>query len=366
MKKLLYIAIAALVALTACTKVDMEEYNPDRKVTFQVASYAQQTKANSSIWSEFTSFTAKAFLHAEGYTAANQTQDFFGAAGQLITPYTSAGAAATTEASVSYWAPSHDFFWPKGSDSYLNFIAWYDAKGTTPATATETSLSWTDYTVLSTDNLLVAEEAWHYKENTSNSLYTGDPVAAGVPMLFRHALAQVAFKAYETNASSNGMTRTVTVNSLSLSNVYSTGSVSLTNAGSTTRTTVPWVATGNVWTPSGTAASMAMSSATTLTTSSTDLISLRTVLPQTVTDDMVLTVTYKISTYYGNSETAFSEETITLSEKLNELVSVIPAWEMGHRIIYTLVFDLSTDLIQIQPTLQNWDANIGGGGVTLE
>ena len=73
MKKLMYIALVALAALTACSKVEMDSYAPARKVTFQAAVYVPQTKANASVWDEFTtngvtSFSAKAFLHAEGYT----------------------------------------------------------------------------------------------------------------------------------------------------------------------------------------------------------------------------------------------------------------------------------------------------------
>ena len=154
MKKLIYIAFAALAALTACTKVEMDSYAPQRKVTFQVASYAPQTKANSSMWTlgSSPSFTAKAFLHADGYT--DETQNFFGASGETITPYKNDGTAATAETNTSYWGPSHDYYWPKSSNSYINFIAW---RGATPATATETSLSWTDYTVQSTDDLVYAD-----------------------------------------------------------------------------------------------------------------------------------------------------------------------------------------------------------------
>lgn len=364
MKKLIYIAFAALAALTACTKVEMDNYAPQRKVTFQVASYAPQTKANSSMWTlgSSPSFTAKAFLHAEGYTG--ETQDFFGASGETITPYKNDGSAATAETNTSYWGPSHDYYWPKSSNSYINFIAW---RGETPATATETSLSWTDYTVQSTDDLVYADEAWHYNVNTTNaSQYTDDAVISGVPMLFHHALARVAFKANATNVTNGDFTRSVAIRNFSLSTVYNTGSLAMTNEGSTDTATVPWTVTGNGWTTSGTAAAMvaniASGSSVSVSTTVIDLIAMQTVLPQAVTNDMMLSINYDIVTTKNSTE--FSVEHITYSKKLIELVPVITSWEMGHEITYTLVFDLTTDLITIQPTIETWEYN--GGNVTVE
>ncbi|MBO4657731.1 MAG: fimbrillin family protein [Bacteroidales bacterium] len=372
MKKLKYIALVALAALTACTKVEMDSYSPDRKVTFQAAAYVPQTKANVTLWDEFHAFKAKAFLHADrgdGYTS--ETQDFFGTADnnhiETITPYQDGGSPAASESNTSFWAPSHDYYWPKSANSYLNFIAWYDKNGRTPATSSETSLSWTGYTVQGDDNLLYADEAWHYNLNTTNdSHYTGDRVTNGVPMLFHHALAQVAFKASATNATSGDYTRSVAITSFSLSNVYSTGSLELTNAGSETTATVPWEVRGNGWATSGTAAPMAATiasgSSISVTGDAVNLIPMRTVLPQTVTGSMMLTIEYDIVTKKNGAD--FSVEHITFSKSLRSLVSIITEWGMGHMITYTLVFNLSTDSILIQPTLENWEYN--GGNVTVE
>ena len=370
MKKLTYIAIVALAALTACSKVEMDSYGPDRKITFQAAAYVPQTKANTSLLGEFQAFTAKAFLHAEGYT--DETQDFFGTAGETITPYQSDGTAATAETNTSYWGPSHDYYWPKSANSYINFIAWYDKNASVhgaPASSSETSLSWTGYTVQADDNLLYADEAWHYNVNTDNDAqYTTptDAVRSGVPMLFHHALAQVAFKASATNATSGVYTRSVAIKSFSLSNVYSTGSLVLTNAGSATTAAVPWEISGNGWTSLADAidmtATIASGSPISVTGDAVNLIPMRTVLPQAVTGSMMLNIEYDIVTKKNGAD--FSVEHISFSKRLSDLVSVITEWEMGHKVTYTLVFNLSTDSILIQPTLQNWDYN--GGNVTVE
>ena len=44
MKKFFIIAAAALVAITACTKIEDIDTAPAKKITFQAASYVPQTK----------------------------------------------------------------------------------------------------------------------------------------------------------------------------------------------------------------------------------------------------------------------------------------------------------------------------------
>lgn len=366
----MYIALVAVVALTACTKVDMEEIAPRKKVTFQVAGYAPMTKANNSVMSEFTSFTAKAYLYAEGYVGNNQTpQDFFGASGTTIRAYDANNAVTETLGADRYWAPGHDYYWPKSENSYINFIAWYDRRGVAPTTATETSLSWNNYTVQSDDNLLFADEAWRFNTNTSNGTqYDGDQVTSGVPMLFHHALAQVAFQAkLKSNATSNGFRTEITITNFALSGVYSTGSLSLTNSDpSTSATAKAWTKSSTCgWTPSaGSTSSLSDANTHELSTTATPLVSMRTVLPQSV-DGMMLTLAYTVKTYKGNSETPTIVENMSLTDELNNLVPSITDWLMGHKITYTLEFDPTTDSIVFKPTLQSWEDFVGGG-VTVE
>lgn len=357
MKKYIYIAIAVLTTLTACTKVEVPDYVQSRKVTFQAASYVPQTKGNSSVLPEFTSFTSKAFLHAEGYEGEDETQLIFGA-GTDIYPYDTNDNKITdpSATSISYWAPSRDYYWPKSAGSYINFIAWY---GATPTTATETSLSWNAYTVGASDNLLYADEAWHYKGNPGSNTYGFNNLTeTGVPMLFHHALAQLCFKAKTSNETTGNITRTVKINNFTLGGIYNQGSLELTNSDPGTTGPRQWtVSTGTVWAASGTPVSFTASNVS-VSTAATDLIAMQTVLPQSVTSDMLLTLDYQIVTKISGAD--FSSENISVSKPLSEFVSTITAWEMGHQITYTLDFDLTADTIKISPTLTDWDTNVVG------
>ena len=382
------VAIVAMTSLVSCTK--LEDTAPPRKITFETASYRPQTKAidsnapEGSILREFSTFKCKAFLHAEGYTGA---QDMFDEGGETIYAYTSNDARTSTSAEVAYWAPSHDYYWPKGENSYINFVGWYDEKGTLPTTASETALSWVDYTVLSTDNLLYAEEAWHYKVTPSADYHKDGSVATGVPMLFHHALAKICINAkvkfseaenvtgkYETENDCKKTYWVVTLSDISLSGVYDKGTLSLIN----TEPTLPdpilgekanWTWTDAStkplpWTPTGEKKTITMSDpADALTTSEADILPMMSVMPQAVTDAMVLSFKYNISTRFGTSAAAapeYAHEEIQANIKLSEVTSHIGIWDMNKKITYTITIDPKTTIIKIDPAMVDWIPQTGG------
>ena len=351
MKKLLFIA-AAVAAMAACTKVETVNSNPDKKITFQTATYAAQTRANVSVLGDFTSFTSKAFLHADGYE--NITQDFFGASGETISP--------DNTSNPTYWAPSHDYYWPKSSESYINFIAWHDHNGDAPTTATETALSWANYVVAVDDNLLFADEAWRFKDNDHDE-FDMDSVTEGVPMLFHHALAKLTIKAKAKTVSKNGNTWAILLDTLKLAGVYNTGTLSLTNADPTTANTrVAWTnAAGNVWSSPSNATTVTMLERLTstgsetnpgaLTTTATVMLDEQSVLPQTLSNAHELTVVYTIfNTVNGRT----TKERLATSIKLTDFDGSISAWEMNKKITYTIVIDPETTLVKLDPAVEEW------------
>ncbi len=67
MKKYFIIAVAAVAAMAACSKVETNLDNaPGNKITFQAANYATATKAGEvSVLNDFTAFKSLAYLHAD-------------------------------------------------------------------------------------------------------------------------------------------------------------------------------------------------------------------------------------------------------------------------------------------------------------
>ena len=379
-KKWFILAAIGVVTLASCTKI--EDTAPPRKITFEKAIYRPQTKADGdtiSVLGEFHEFKCKAFLHAtNGQDGYFETQNFFGESGETIKPYTT-GDVLWTSGPVTYWAPSHDYYWPKAKDSYINFVAWYDAKVTPPNEATERSLKWENYTVVSTDNLLFADEAWRYKE-TPDATYAKDGVTKGVPMLFHHALAKLCIKANVTQTEKNNVTGgaslgktiwEVTLSDISLGGVYSTGTLTLSNGDPAddspavnTSSTKAW---SGAWESSGSKGSYPMADKdSALTTDAVYLLEMRTVLPQAVTPDMVLSFDYLIKTKFvpagqeASTITEYAKEKIHADVKLSDFSGHISEWEMNKKITYTVTIDPETELIKIDPAMVDWIGEEGG------
>lgn len=381
MKRLVLIAFAAIAALSACSKVETDERSAE-KVTFAVGIYAPATKGNSAFSTDLV-FHSRAFLHGNGIEG---TQHFFGA-----------GAGEEIYWDGSYWSPGYtsnrDYYWPFSESSWLNFICWYDKNGAPDTTnLSETSLSWTidgqtgegHRTLQSDDVILYADEAWRYSNNTANSAhYDQDAVRIGVPVLFHNALSRVCFQGRIADGcdmngadeASSTIKYGVTVKAMRLLNVYSTGTLTMTNADpgwNSPATTVPWTVTNGNWVTSGTAAPLEILAIGSdaddkVLTGTVDLFPMTTVLPQPVNSGMLLTVVWTI-TYYrkvNGNWVEFSQEDINSSCDLSSITTVT-AWAMGHRVTYTMSFDPTTDTIVFQPSLEDWTDLENSAGVVVE
>ncbi|MCR5276480.1 MAG: fimbrillin family protein [Bacteroidales bacterium] len=368
MKKYVGIALAALVAFSACTKVERDPM-PASKISFVVGDYAHRTKADPAaghtLFSDVsTTFNSRAFLYGAGVSGV---QHFFGTGDGEVVEFDGTNA----------WAPGavsgKEYYWPFSSESYINFVCWYDKNGTPSVHADsldETQMHWLERTIVADDEIMFADEAWRYNNNdNAQFLYEA---SAGVPVLFHHALAQVGFRARiksGCDVSTSGMTRwEVSISDVALSNVYNTGTLNLSNTDPDSRTIVPWTVDGGNWTDLDDAASVEIAGTSQVAlnaSSETVLQAPRTVLPQPVNNNMMLTFNYRISSYRGNSETPFSVEYMSFSGSLKAFTPEIEAWGLGQRIIYTIVIDPSTDTILFDPSLTDWVAG-EGGGVTVE
>lgn len=351
MKKFGYIvSIIFLTAFTGCVKMEIDPA-PKDMVIFSVGHYIRTSKAASLLDTDggITSFKSKAYLYAEGYM--DRAQSFFGSNGETI----------SWNASTSQWAPSHPYYWPKSSNSYINFVSWYDRNGA-PTNVSETALSWnidgSSRSIAADDNIMFADEAWHYNQNTTNAAqYTGDEVLVGVPTLFHHALAQVSFRLKATTLSDGGTTWEIYATDFSVSNVYKTGSLSLSNEDPGTNQTRAW--TGD-WATTGTPDSLAAPGAG-VAINPTDTVAYimqnRSVIPQS-TDSMVLSCNIHIRSNYADN--SYMIEDVPFSANLSDFTGDSGAWAMNHHIIYTLKVNPNTGKILFDPTLlEGWttDAN---------
>ena len=392
MKKLFFFAAVALT-FAACTKTTLDESAaPDVPVTFQAANYTPATKVGEvSVFNDFKEFKSLAYLHAvgvdlnpEGSQIADNFQNFFGTSGETISPYDASNTKITDPTpgitTVSYWAPSHNYYWPKDSKSYVNFVAWYGTDGTNavnPAVSYEyvsskwkATMTWSfsNETVGAAGaNLLYADMAWRYNE-TPNKTYGLNGVTKGVPMLFHHALAQINVKAYALKGTDPSDAQAITAGSgtvtdetatwtIKLKNVKITpiikaGTLALTNEDPGTNETRAW--TGTWAARSGSTAGALIRSgegfAVDKVSKATagDLIAATCVVPQTIGTDVVLSFDLDITTAYGGGVS--HHEIIPISIKLNDMGTT--AWAMNTKYTYYLQINPSQKTVLFDPAVE--------------
>ncbi|MBP5559907.1 MAG: hypothetical protein J6X71_09105 [Bacteroidales bacterium] len=373
MKKYLFIAVAALAASVACTKVNTEA--TQIPVKFQAANYVPQTKAGEvSVLNDFEAFKCMAYLHAEGIDlnadgTVNGTsyQNFFGATGETISP--------DNTTNPTEWAPSHTYYWPKGTKSFVNFIGWYGVDGNGADSAPtityaydgtaskyKATMVW-DYTSVagnSASNLLYADMAWRFKANNDPATYGLDSVSEGVPMLFHHALAQINVKVYADgtsltagtgNVSDANATWTIALESPAITPVYNAGTLTLTNEDPGTAST-PQAWTGS-WAGTGTtgditAATLNVDKITKATANT--LFNATCVVPQTIGATVVLNFNMRITTTYKTAPTNPNVELIPISIKLNDMGTT--AWAQNTKYTYYIKIVPSQKEVLFDPALE--------------
>ena len=392
MKKYFFFAAAALVALAACSKIEISDTpETSKKISFEVANYMAQTKAETSLITEgYETFKTNAWYHSP----SDGTQYFM--KNVDINWNTS---------TANSWAPDIDYFWPK--TGYINFYSYAGTQnpntyyGGTTGSETEGTLVYTDKVIAYNDNILVADAAYGYNENKST--YHKDNVSVtGVPTLFRHYLSKLAFNVQlKTTDAKKTATNRYEVDVLdAYVKVLNKGTLTLTNDdpktsrdvtsddaqtqawtnSNTSKPNVAWV--GAAW--SETAGSetfekiqvVAAASATerrdmivpatlhlalnatqqTETGDALILLKERTVMPQSLSDNVVFYIQYKVRTYHNDEANPYSTETLTFGPTpLTTLVNnAIVDWNKNTKYTYNVIIDPVATKILFDPAVEEW------------
>lgn len=378
MKKFAFITLTVLVALAGCTKVESGFGGSEQKIAFEVGAYVQQTKAYAdggllkemeSIGATNQSFRSRSFLHAAGNL--DNPQNYFGN-----------GVSIRWYESAKEWAPEHDYYWPKSPNSYLNFISWYDfaemegSLSGQPSIAvnysynTESklgtaSLTLENRTIAANDDILIADVAWRQNGNTLT--YGKDGVTAGVPTLFRHVLSRVQVKmmlADSTDPDNSSVTYEVVLQSAKIEGLYGQGTLTLTSADPGSETTTSWTATSNeyLWAPSGNTSDVVITTNdsaddVTLKTTAEPILALRSFMPQQLTDNVRLVVTYMVTTKSNGTVTSSEHDipaTLVLNTVKNASNEAINKWLPNKQYTYNITINPISKEILLDPSVDNW------------
>ena len=347
MKKFFFLAAMVGVALTGCMKNDVNVPKCETPISFEVANYVAQTRANGAF--AYDSFGVNAWSHDAA---------------------TSSTAQMMTDEVVSLnggkWTTTTPYYWP--INGTVDFIAYY------PTTDKPTivynyeggdTYKYTDYTVADVD-LMYADKAIRFSANNTaadngTDFGIGSYGFEGVPTLFRHALAKVNFVVKNYQPVHGHTSYEIVVDEIKL-NTYNKGSVTLTNTDTTPASRGTWSVTDNVWTPNTTGGTVPLTwvDATNLTTDADHEYDPHTqyVLPQTLTDDVTVSITYTVT---QKSDGGFvSKKTYTPDPiKLNTMG--LAKWEMNKNITYTITISVTNNQILFAPAVEEWvdvDGNV--------
>ena len=340
------VLLGTVVGLMACTKV--ENAGVPESIRYAVGSYAAATKVSEyRAYESLDNFQSKAYLHAEG--AAEGTEFFT--------------SAITWDGAT--WSPEHEYYWPKHPQSYLNFVSWYANDGSaniTPDSVSETAFEINNRTVGANDRILLADEAWHQKVNTTTYY------RSGVPTLFHHMLSRVKVNVKAINLTDpelTGVTYVITLQEAKFQGIFQTGSMSLTNATLDATGTRAWYSTSSptyLWTTAAgsNAADIEFVSANTnVTADYAAILAERSFIPQVLGDAIKLSLTYSVTTYSNSTMTATEHDipaNVVLNTVKNTMDQAITQWVPNKIYTYNLIIDPVGKEILLNPVVEaEWD-----------
>ena len=334
--------LGTLVSLAACTKV--ESAHAPESIRYAVGSYAAVTKAEEyRTYESLDEFRSKAFLHSEG--AAEGTEFFT--------------SAISWDGAT--WSPSHDYYWPRHPQSYLNFVSWYANDGSadiTPDNVTETAFDINNRTIGADDRILVAEEAWRQKANTTTYF------TLGVPTLFHHMLSRVKVNLKATTLTDpelSGVTYEITLQEAKFQGVFQKGSLNLKNSALTDAGTRAWyspVSSTYLWTSaagSNGADIVFVDSDTSIGTDYASILAERSFLPQSLSDAIVMKITYSVTTRSGGTVTATEHDipaTIVMNKIQNASAVEITQWVPNKIYTYNIAINPIGKEILLRPVVE--------------
>lgn len=361
MRKNIIIALAACVALAACTKNELKPVEVDQQIIFQAVVNKASTKA-----------MIDGNTYDTGNTFGTVAYKVKGSESELYIPV----SEVKYNSSDAYWSTEAAYYWPKESGSSLTFYSYspfnYSESGTKtaiPVTAAATGLTFTNYSVKDhqATDLMVADKQAGQIANTSSA---GGSWAQGVPTVFHHVLAQIVAINFRTVVDASATPNVVVKDYANgrdgtSGKEYKAGDKQFVVTGVyfekfheqgtlTAGDSNNWATSGSVtnsytWYSNETGAKFINGECTPIDT-------YYLVLPQTHADDAMLHVTYEIHTYTSASEHA--TEKMDVSVPLKNLNT---SWEKNKKYTYTL--NIYLDRIYWDPKVTEWTPGTGSAEI---
>lgn len=364
MKKVLFFALAAGVALAACTKNEVKPVEVDQEITFQAVVDKAATKGgtfdNNVTYPTDRPFGTFAFFYtsSDGYTK-NAPKYIDNAKVEYIT-------------SASAWTTNPKYYWPKhGCLTFMSYSPYNELNTivtcdpTTDAMAEIKIPNW-DVNANQTVDIMIADRVDNKTANESHAGYTG------VPTVFRHKLAQLVkfsvqtkedFRNLDKNNKPQAGSKLFFLQKIEIQNIVTNGSFSSgvkpsnealaigiwTNVDPLATNSYDWYVNSETDLVKGGAyefntTPVALSSGT---IKNNGYLLVR---PQTFAenDEKKIKITYVIRSYTSASD--YSDETVVQSFNIH---SATPSWDINKKYSFTITVDLNQ--IYWAPSVENWE-----------
>lgn len=365
MKKNIIIALAACVALAACTKNEVKPVNVDQEITFQAVVDKAATKAgtfdNSATYPTDRPFGTFAFFYttSDGYT--KDAPKYIDNAKVENTTSATSGEA---------WTTNPKYYWPK--QGFLTFMSYspYNELNTkvtcAPTKDAMAEIKITDWDVDANQDvdIMIADRVDNLTANGSHGGYTG------VPTVFRHKLAQIVkfsvktkedFRNLDENNLPQAGSKLFFLKKIELQKIVTKGSFSSGIEPSNINIGVWFPLTSSEGTDytwyNNEEATLAKGNASEFNTTAVALSSgdINTngyllVRPQNFAenDNKKIKITYVIRSYTSASD--YSDETVVQSFNI---YSATQSWGINKKYSFTITVDLNQ--IYWAPSVENWE-----------
>lgn len=334
MKKILF-AIAAIAALSACSKSEVE-YEAAGEITFTPVA-KNITKAmmdNGETFNTNEQFNVWAF-----YNPTVQANNNINAWVAEYVANSENGAKVyiddkpfAYDGTYQLWAGVTPYFWPKVGT--LAFAGYYPSSAPAAYTLSDEA---NEMTFTDVENSWVSDAETNIEDLMYFNLtkcYNGNNVTA----VFKHALAWLTINLSTTKATLDAGA-TITVSSVKFTEVMPQGDAVVANQAPIE------------WTPEGDADEVEVVASTVTLGTTAQMQKQPLLIPQTM--DGELHVTYTIT---STDNSSFTEtKVITLNEMLYDGDKELSSWEASKHYVYNIV--ISTNEILIDASVVNWEDN---------
>ena len=375
MKKVLLFALAAGVALAACTKNEVKPVDVDQEITFQAVVDKAATKVgtfdNGVTYPIDRPFGTFAFFYTTSGGYSKDAPKYIDNA-EVTNP--------NSETTGSAWTTNPKYYWPK--QGYLTFMSYspYESLKTkvtcAPTDNALAEIKITDWDVNANQDvdIMIADRVDNQTANGNNAGYTG------VSTVFRHKLAQISKFSIKTKEDFGNLnsgapqagSKLFFLKKIEIQDIVTNGTFSSgvkpsneadaigiwTNVDPLAKKNYTWYENAEGTLAQGNASEF-NTNAVTLSSGTIASNGYLLVRPQTfeASDTKKIEITYVIRSY--TSATAYSDETVKQSFNI---YSATHSWDINKKYSFTITVDLNQ--IYWAPSVVDWeDGSSEGVGI---